>query len=190
MNTISRHLTRNLLAGMVALLPIGGLVLTIAYMESTLASAGLTKLPFYFPGLGILLALLIIYLIGLVLTTFIGRWVWARIDKLLHRLPALGKLYASLKQILGYGEGEQAMFQQTVLVPAPGGSGHELGLVTKRLELVSGQTRLAVFVPGSPNPTTGRLLLVDPEEVIVTDVPVNEVFKALLAAGQYDLKLK
>lgn len=190
MNRLTRHFTTNLLAGLVALLPIGGLVITIAYMESTLSSAGLTRLPFYFPGMGILLALVIIYLIGLILTTFIGKWLWARVDRLLNRLPALGKLYGSLKQILGYGEGEQAVFQKTVLVPAQGGTGEELGLVTNTLTLKNGEKRWTVFIPGSPNPTSGRLIIVHPDQVELTSIPVNAVFKTLIAAGQYDLEIK
>ena len=190
MNRLSRHITSNLLTGLVAILPIGGLVISVAYIESSLSSAGLTHLPFYFPGLGILLALLIIYFIGLVLTTFIGRWLWTRLDKLLDRLPALGKLYASLKQILGYGEGEQAIFQQTVLVTTQNGCGKELGLITNRMTDNDGQQYLSVFIPGSPNPTTGRLVLFSPEDVETTDIPVNEVFKTLIAAGQHDLPLQ
>ena len=100
MNLISRHFTKNILAGLVAILPIGGLILTIGYLETSISSAGLTRLPFYFPGLGILLVLVLIYFIGMILTTFIGKWLWNIIDKLLNSLPALGKLYQTLKQIL------------------------------------------------------------------------------------------
>ncbi len=96
-----RHVTKCLLTGVDALLPIGGLVLGIGYLESVLSGAGLKQLPFYFPGLGLLAAFALLYLIGLVLTTFIGKWLWTRLDRLLDRLPALGKLYVSLKQILG-----------------------------------------------------------------------------------------
>ena len=190
MNRLSRHFTTKLLAGLVALLPIGGLVITIAYMESTLSSAGLTRLPSYFPGMGILLALVIIYLIGLILTTFIGKWLWARVDRLLNRLPALGKLYRFLKQILGYGEGEQAVFEKTVLVPAQGGTGKEPGLVTNTLTLGNGEKSWTVFIPGSPNPTSGRLNIVRPDQVELTSIPVTAVFKTLIAAGQYDIEMK
>lgn len=187
MRPLVRHVTKCLLAGIVALLPIGGLVLTIAYLESTISSAGLTRLPFYFPGLGLLLALAVLYLIGLILTTFIGRWLWSRIDRLLDNLPALGKFYVSLKQILGYGEGRDAMFQETVLVPAPGGCGEEFGLVTNRVQTADGEERLVIFVPGSPNPTSGRLLLCRPAEVKPATLPVNTVLKVLVAAGKAEI---
>ena len=190
MRKLIRHVSKCLLAGIVALLPIGGLVLGIGYLESMLSGAGLRQLPFYFPGFGLLAAFVLLYMIGLVLTTFIGKWLWTRLDRLLDRLPALGKLYVSLKQILGYGEGKDAIFQATVMVPAPGGRGEEFGLVTNRLKTADGQERLLVFIPGSPNPTSGRLLLSAPEDVRPSDMPVNEVFKVLVAVGKTDIDIR
>lgn len=188
MNTVSRHFTKNILAGLVAILPIGGLILTIAYLETSISSAGLTRLPFYFPGLGILLVVVLIYIIGLVLTTFIGKWLWNLFDRVLNNLPALGKLYQTLKQILGYGEGEEAMFQKTVLIPAQGGSGMEIGLVTNQITLPDGSEHLVLFIPGSPNPTSGRLVIAHPDQVTSTTIPVNTAFKLLVAAGKSDTK--
>ena len=186
MKPVIRHVSKCLLAGIVALLPIGGLVLGVGYLESTISSAGLTALPFYFPGLGLLTAVLLIYLIGLVLTTFIGKWIWSRVDRLLDRLPALGRLYVTLKQILGYGKGEDAVFQEAVLVPVPGGAGEELGLVTRRVQLSDGSEQLVIFVPGSPNPTSGRLLFSTPDAVRPAGMQVNEVLKTLVAVGKTD----
>ena len=189
MKRLFGHVTRCLLAGIVALLPIGGLVLTIGYLESMISSAGLTALPFYFPGLGLLVAFVVLYLIGLVLTTFIGKWLWARIDSLLHRLPLLGPMYGSLKQILGYGEGKDAVFHETVLVQSPSGPGEEFGLVTNRVSMPDGGERLVVFVPGAPNPTSGRLLVCKPEDTRRVDMPVNTTLKALVAVGKTDIRL-
>jgi uncharacterized membrane protein len=188
MNPIGRHFTKNIIAGLVAILPIGGLILTIGYLESSISSAGLTRLPFYFPGMGILLVLVFIYLIGLILTTFIGKWLWNGTDKLLNNLPALGKLYQTLKQILGYGEGEDAIFQQTVLIPAQSGSGVEIGLVTNRIHLADGNENLLIFIPGSPNPTSGRLVISRPDQVTPTKIPVNTAFKILVAAGKAEIE--
>ncbi len=189
MRLLVKHVTKCLLAGIVALLPIAGLVLGVGYLESMISSAGLTALPFYFPGLGLLVAFVTLYLIGLMLTTFIGKWVWTRVDRLIGKLPALGNLYVSLKQILGYGEGEDAVFQETVLIPAQGGTGKEFGLVTNRIDLPDGSQRLVVFVPGSPNPTSGRLLVTSPDEVKPVDMPVNAALKVLVAVGKTDLRL-
>jgi len=190
MRLLVRHITKCLLAGIVAVLPVGGLLLAIGYIESIISSAGLTHLPFYFPGLGLLAVVAVLYLIGLLLTTFIGKWIWARLDRLIDNLPALGRLYVSLKQILGYGEGKDAIFQETVMVQEAGGSGEEFGLVTNRIEMPDGSARLLVFIPGSPNPTTGRLLLSKPEDVRPSNMPVNEVFKLLVAVGKTDVEIR
>ncbi|MCK4707701.1 MAG: DUF502 domain-containing protein, partial [Gammaproteobacteria bacterium] len=106
MNPVLKHITTSLLAGLVAILPIGGLIMMIGALESSISKSGVSQLSFYFPGLGIIIVVLLIYLIGLILTTFVGKWIWGKIDNLLNNLPALGKLYVSLKQILGYGEGK------------------------------------------------------------------------------------
>ncbi len=190
MQVIIKHITKCLLAGIVALLPIGGLVLTIGYLETMISDAGLTRLPYYFPGLGLLLALAVLYGIGLLLTTFIGRWVWMRLDRLFDNLPALGKLYVSLKQILGYGKGKDAVFQEAVMVTAPDDTGEEFGLVTRRFKQADGSERLLVFMPGSPNPTTGRLLVCRPEQIRPSDLEVNEVFKVLVAVGKTDIEIR
>lgn len=189
MNKLKSHFTKNMLAGLVAILPVGGLILTIGYFESILSNSGLKQLPFYIPGLGIILVLVLIYLIGLVLTTFVGKWLWKFVDKLLKKLPILGDLYVSLKQILGYGEGEEAVFQHTVLVPAQGGSGMELGLVTNRRSLPDGVEELSVFIPGSPNPTTGRLIMIPADQVQFTEIPVKDTFRVLVAVGKSEIEL-
>jgi uncharacterized membrane protein len=90
MQYISRHLTRCFLAGIVALLPIGAFVLTVAYLEAMIAGSWLARQPYYFPGLGLLATAGVIYLIGLTVSTFLGRWLWKRVDVLFDSLPALG----------------------------------------------------------------------------------------------------
>ena len=190
MKSIRRHITRCLLAGAVAVLPIAGLIITIGYVESQISSSGLAKLPFYFPGFGLLASVILVYLVGLVVSTFIGRWLWARLDNLLDRVPALGGLYQTFKQILGYGKGEDAIFQEVVLVPGRNDQSEELGLVTNRVLDEDGSTKLLIFVPASPAPTTGRLVVMDPGAVRRLEMPVSETLKALVAMGKTEVRLE
>jgi uncharacterized membrane protein len=183
MKFITTHVSRCFLAGVVALLPIGGLVLTVAYLENTVAAAWPKQVPYY-PGLGILAAAGSIYLVGLTVSTFIGRWLWRLIDSLLDRLPALGTFYQTLKQILGYGAGKDAIFQQVVLLQDREFGGHEVGLVTNRLSGFGGVEQLVIFVPGAPNPTLGRLIILDSKLVRPVDVPVSEALKSLVSVGK------
>lgn len=188
MKALSRHLTRTLVAGVVALLPIGGLVLSVVLAERTIADSGLADQPFYFPGLGLVAVVLATYAIGLTITTFVGRILWSLLDGLLDRLPALGSLYRTLKQVLGYGQGEDAVFERAVLVPGREPGSHEIGLVTRHLPARDGcPPRLAVFVPSTPTPTSGRLVLIDTSAVEDLPVSVHEALKFLVGVGSLGL---
>lgn len=190
MKRVYKHITSSLIAGIVAILPVAGVVLTVAYLESTISGSGLSKMPFYFPGFGLLAAIIFIYLVGLAVTTFVGRWIWKRADSLMDRLPALGRLYQTLKQILGYGEGDDAIFHEAVLVPSRDTESEELGLVTNRISDDNGAIKLVIFVPGVPNPTSGRLIVMDEASVKTLSMPVNDTLKALVSMGKTEIDLK
>jgi uncharacterized membrane protein len=189
MKLITRHVTRCLLAGIVALLPIGGFIATVIYLESTISGSWLAKQVWYFPGLGLIAATLGIYLIGLTVSTFIGRWLWSLIDRILNGLPLLGRLYQTLKQIVGYGEGKEGIFQEVVLVPNGKTEGSELGLVTNEMTNEAGVRKLVVFIPDAPNPTAGRLVVIDAGIVQSVPMPVNDVLKVLVSVGKSPLAM-
>ncbi len=104
-------------------------------------------------------------------------------DLVLNKLPVLGKLYLSLKQILGYGSGQDALFKETVLISGKAGMGEEIGLVTNTFIHTDGTCKYIVFVPGSPNPTAGRLVIADREQIRFIQASANEALKLLVAIG-------
>ncbi len=183
MQHLLRHLTRCFVAGFVALLPIAGLLFTIIQLESMIAVPWLKSQTFYFPGLGLIVVAAIIYAIGLTVTTLVGRWLWRRMDRGIDALPLFGRLYQTLKQILGYGQGKDAIFKRVVLVPNGRNEGAEVGLVTNEVVDASGAPCLLVFVPGAPNPTSGRLVAIAPADVRTVNMPVNDALKALVSVG-------
>ena len=183
MRFIRQHFSRCIVAGIVALLPIGGFVLMVVYLESQIANSWLKNQGFYFFGLGLVLAAVAIYLMGLVVSTFLGRWIWNSVDRLLDQMPLLGGLYQTLKQILGYGEGPDAVFRRVVMIPSRDLDGDEIGLVTNESPLEGEGQRLTVFVPSAPTPTTGRLVLVDAEKVRPIEMSVSEALKTLVSIG-------
>src|SRR5262245_4038152 len=189
MQILSKHLSRCFLAGLVALLPIGGFVFTVVYLEATIAGSWLAKQPYYFPGLGMLATAAAIYLIGLTVSTFLGRWLWTRVDLLFDSLPALGRLYQTLKQIIGYGEGKDAIFHRVVLIRGSEPDGSELGLVTNETTDAAGARKLIVFVPGAPNPTTGRLIVIDAKCTMPLSITVNDDLESLLSVGKTPVAL-
>lgn len=184
MNRITAHITRCLLAGIVALLPIGGFAATVIYLESTISASWLARQPWYFPGLGLAATAAGIYAIGLTVSTFVGRWVWRKLDLLVDSLPMLGRLYQTLKQIVGYGDGKDGIFRQVVLVPNGKYEGSELGLVTNEMTDEAGVRQVVVFVPEAPNPTAGRLVVIQAASVQPLSIPVSDALKVLLSVGK------
>ncbi|MFY9342669.1 MAG: DUF502 domain-containing protein [Planctomycetota bacterium] len=182
----ARHVTRCLCAGIVALLPMGGAVLTVVWLEGALAESWGNKVSWYFPGLGLLLALLAVYLVGFVVTTFVGRWLWGLADRLLESLPGLGTLYQSLKEVLGYDSGRERFFRGVVAVRAD--DGWEIGFVTGEAAGPDGKPHTLVFVPSAPNPTNGKLLLVEPARLQHLDVRTTDALRSLVSMGKSPLR--
>lgn len=184
---MKKHFTQCFLAGMVAILPIGGLILILYKLDEAidplLKNLGLPD----FPGRGLLAGLLIIYVLGLTVTTFVGRWLWSLIDRLISHVPGLAILYDTLKQILGYGSGKDALFLRVVFIKDEAAGTLELGLVTEENKVADQPERWTVFLPGSPNPALGRMVLVEPARCIPTSIPVDVAIKALLSTGKTGL---
>jgi uncharacterized membrane protein len=181
------HFTKCFLAGLVAILPIGGLAL-ILYKLDTALDPLFKSIAFDFPGRGILFVIILIYLLGLTVTTFVGKWLWSILDRSLSRLPGLAMFYNTLKQLLGYGSGKDALFQRVVFVKDEALGSLELGLVTEEVQVEGQSARLAVFMPGSPNPAFGRMLLVEPARCIASQIPVDAALKALISTGKTGLQ--
>ena len=104
-------------------------------------------------------------------------------DRGFEALPIFGRLYQTIKQILGYGPGKDAIFKRVVLVSNGDGEGEELGLVTNEVQDAAGNPCLLVFVPGAPNPTSGRLVAIAPKDVRQVNMQVNDALKALVSVG-------
>ncbi len=179
---LGNHLLTSFVAGIVALLPVVGLAITIVYFENQVAGVWLKAQGFYFFGLGILLATLLVYLVGLTVSTLVGRWIWGKLDRMLERLPVLGRLYQTLKQILGYGEGPGGVFKRVVLVSLESGDRYELGLVTREAGEETGG-RVVVFLPTAPAPTSGRLIYVEPSRVQPSTLSPSQVMQLLVSLG-------
>jgi len=184
---LKRHFTKCLVGGLVAALPVGGLILMLYMLDGQLRIL-LQDTPFNFPGVGLLVGVAGLYLLGLTVTTFIGRWLWRILDRLLESAPGLSVLYQTLKQITGYGGGRDALFREVVLVRSEFKGTLELGLVTEEHRPAGEEARLFVFVPGSPNPAGGRLALVKREDCVETKIPVDVALKALFSTGKMGLE--
>lgn len=148
-------------------------------------------LPFSIPGFGLLTALIFITLVGFLTANLIGRTIIAYGEAILNRMPLIRGIYKGLKQIFQTVLAEQSnSFNRAGLIEYPRKGIWSIvflatetkGEVDVRL-LDAGQDTISVFLPTTPNPTSGFLLFVPREDVIVLDMTVEEAAKMVISAG-------
>jgi uncharacterized membrane protein len=140
------------------------------------------------PGLGFVLTFLAILLIGSLTRGFVGRRVVTWLEATLRAVPLLGTIYFAVRQLLEQVFSDRAQsFQRVVLVEFPRRRAYCLGFVTSRawpgVEAVVGEPLISVFVPTTPNPTSGFFVMFPEADVRVLDMTVEEAFKALMSSG-------
>lgn len=148
-------------------------------------------LPFAVPGFGLIVAIFGITIIGFLTANLIGRSIVGFGERLLARMPVVRNIYSALKQIFEtvFRE-DSASFQKVVLVEYPRRgiwalafvATDTLGEVQARLDDPAGQT-VSVFLPTTPNPTSGFLLFVPKVDVVELDMSVEEAAKLVISAG-------
>jgi uncharacterized membrane protein len=129
-------------------------------------------------------ALVAIYLAGLVATTLLGRFFLKIVDRLLISLPGFRQLYTAWKQIALTPGGTEGVFSKVVVIPDETGATHLLGFCNGR-PVEGDENTFCVFVPAAPNPINGRLYFVHREKCEFVNVTPEEAFKVILSTGNY-----
>jgi len=145
-------------------------------------------LGFHIPGLGVLFTFIIVLVTGMLGTSFIGRWVVGTGESVVDRIPLVRTVYGALKNVLETVlRDNQDSFRRVVLVEYPRKGTYALGFVsgTGHGE-VQGLTKdevITVFVPTSPNPTSGFLLYVPEKDTTPLAMTVEDGMKCVISAG-------
>ncbi len=142
----------------------------------------------YTRSIGLVVAIVVIYLSGRLVGGLIGRRVYGRAERLITRLPLVKQIYPSIKQVIDFllGQEKAIKFNRVVLVEYPRKGIWTLGLVTGRLrhaEHPSGGPILTVFIPTSPTPFTGFVINVPPQEVIDITMTIDEALRFVISGG-------
>jgi len=184
MNSLVAHFRNKLLAGAMAAIPLVVVVyaakLVEEYTQPLAAFFGLQ-----FPGLGVVLALVGIYVLGLFVTSLLGRFVLRLADRLLQRIPMLTPLYNAFKDVLIFPQDKRQIFSQVVLAPTGSGQVAQLGF-TSGVAVPGDPEAICVFLPNSPNPLFGRLIVVNRSSCRFLNLTLEEAFKHLLSTGNYE----
>jgi len=147
-----------------------------------------TLLGFNIPFLGTILALLLILLVGVLARNLVGKRVVTYSEALISRIPLVRSIYQAVKQLMeAIFVHNKDSFQRAVLLEYPRRGIYSLGFITggttESLKIDKSRRYLNVFVPTTPNPTSGFFLVVPEEEVLLLDISVEEAFRALISAG-------
>jgi len=140
------------------------------------------------PVTGIVLSLLLIYVIGFFISTFLGRRLLPRIEKMILRLPVVKAVYPYARQVTDFFLGEQAIhYERIVAVEYPRKGVYSLGFVTNDgirtvCDKVDRQL-LVVFVPSSPTPVTGYTIMIRPEETIPISMSIDDALRMAISGG-------
>ena len=181
------------ITGIVVLIPIGITVYLTLFFIS-ISSRILPKeinpnhyLPYNIPGLEILISLVLISLIGFLSLSFLGKKLLEFFNNVLKRIPILRTIYSALGQMTEtFTKGDNTK-KNVVLIEYPRKGTWAVGFATKEntgeLNEKTGKNLVNVFVPTTPNPTSGFLLMVPKEDLIFLDLTFEEASKFIVSAG-------
>lgn len=185
-------LKNEFITGMVLLAPIAGTGYLVYLIVSGIDQLFPNDLrPRFFghplPGLGVLSVVVLALLVGVFAQNFVGRQLVAFFDRTLQRVPLFGGTYGLIKQVFEsvFAQGADS-FNRAVLVEYPRPGSFAIAFVTaSHVPVLSseGQELVSVFVPTTPNPTSGFYLLVERKLVRELDMSVQQAFKLVLTMG-------
>lgn len=147
-----------------------------------------TYLPFALPGLGLVVLILALILVGAVTASFFGR-LWVRIsDRLLSQMPVIRNVHSAVKQILETILAQQSnAFREAVLIEYPRRGIWAIGFLTGQtkgeVQNLTEEDCINVFLPTTPNPTSGFLLFVPSKDLIRLDMNVEDAIKMVISGG-------
>ena len=186
------------IAGIVVLIPIGITVYFTIFLIS-ISSKILPNeinpnhyLPYDIPGLEIIISFILITFIGWLSLSFIGKRLLTIFDNLLKKIPILRTIYSAIGQMTDTFTSSDSKKNNVVLVEYPRKGSWAVGFATKDNEgEISNKTNkklVNVFVPTTPNPTSGFLLMFPKEEVVYLDMTFEEASKFIVSAGTSNTK--
>jgi len=140
--------------------------------------------PWLQPTAAVIITLAGLWLLGWVTTRVVGRRIVNLFDRIMNRIPFVKKVYGSTKMLLDVLNQDKKEFDRVVLIEFPNRHMRALGFVTRIVEdRTSNQQLAAVYVPTTPNPTSGYLELVPVDRIINTDMTVEEAMTFIISGG-------
>jgi len=195
--SIFSKIRNNFIAGIVVLIPIGiTLYLTVFFIK--ISGNIIPKeinpnnyLPFNIPGVEILIALFFITFIGWLSLSFLGKKFFELFNNILKKIPILRTIYSAIGQMTQSFTNTDNKQKSVVLLEYPRKGIWAVGFATKEnqgiIKTKVGEDLINIFVPTTPNPTSGFLLMVPKKDLIYLDVSFEQASKFIVSAGTTNL---
>lgn len=190
MSKIRRQLQIKFVTGLLVIVPIAVTVWTFwelfTFVDGLLASVVSEQLGRHVPGVGLLVAILLVLLMGVFATNVVGRRTLGWMDGLIFRVPIVRSVYSAVKQLLNaFSPNNQVAFKEFVLVPH-GEKGYKFGFLTGEVALQRGtgetEPLVAVYVPTN-HLYLGDIMLVRREDIIRTRLTIPQGIQIVLSGG-------
>jgi uncharacterized membrane protein len=160
---------------------------TLTHESLVNANDGKGPMFWYWSLVALVLAVVLISAAGVLARYYIGKKVIDWTDRVLMRVPLLNKFYGAIKQVNDAFAGNKHSFKTVVLVEFPGPGNYSVGFITSEqqgeIQQKAGRNLVNVFVPTTPNPTSGFLLLVPEEKLTKLDMSVTDAIKYIVSLG-------
>ncbi len=182
-----------ILTGIFSILPIAATYWIVVKLFHFFSTPGSTiveiifsdEVPLYIPEFaGFILTILFIYIIGILVSNVLGKRVYLWIESLLSRIPIVNAVYRTIKQITtSISSPERQAFKKVVFIEYPRKGLWTLTMVTGESTNKQGEKFYHIFVPTTPNPTSGYMLYIPQKDTQETDLNIEEGLKIIISGG-------
>ena len=182
------HLERTLGAGILVMLPIAITALILKFFFDLLDPILQGPIDLLWdrdiPGLGLVALLILIYLAGVIAAFVLGRKAIDLAHRVMEVIPLVKGIYSTTKAAVGMlSNADNHRYSGVVLIDFPRPGIKSIGLITARMTDVEGSEVLAIYVPTTPIPSSGFLVLSPASEVTLTDISVDEAMRIVISGG-------
>jgi len=191
-HSVTTLIRNRLISGLLALVPLGITVFVMSFILSMTVRIMLpvTRVlfgkfpPWAITALSLVLLIVLLYVVGLLTTMVVGRRIIAFSEWIVNQIPLVKSIYSSSKQVVQVFQTRSAAGErQVILVEFPGPGLRAVGFVTGEIALPDGTRCYKVFIPTTPNPTTGFLQFVEARRATLLDMSTDEAFRLIMSGG-------
>ncbi|UCC61114.1 MAG: DUF502 domain-containing protein [Dehalococcoidia bacterium] len=182
------RIRRDFLTGILVLVPLGATLLIFKWLFDAIDGILEPAVEAIFgrpiAGIGFGAIIVLIFLVGIFASNFVGRKIIQRIEALVEELPMVREIYNTFKQILqSVILPHKGGFREVVLVEFPRPGMKTIGFVTNRIKDAAGNKLVSIYIPTTPNPTSGYLEIIPEEDVVLIDMAIDDAIKMVVSGG-------